>query len=75
MQEYSAIKKDYDSFVRRCKGYLDAAEIGRFHPDDHDEFIQSKQERMDKMTALKKKLIRNGLPSEEGKTGALIPME
>ncbi len=64
-QEYSAIKKDYDSFVRRYKGYLDVVEIERFHPDDYDEFKQAKQERMDKMTALKKKLIRNGLPSAE----------
>lgn len=64
-REYSAIKKDYDSFVRRYKGYLDVAEIERFHPDDYDAFMQAKQERMDKMTALKKKLIRNGLPSNE----------
>lgn len=64
-QEYSAIKKDYDSFVRRYKGYLDVVEIERFHPDDYDEFMQAKQERMEKMTALKKKLIRNGLPSAE----------
>lgn len=64
-REYSAIKKDYDSFVRRYKGYLDAAEINRLHPDDYDEFMQAKQERMDKMTTLKKKLIRNGLPSDE----------
>ncbi len=64
-QEYSAIKKDYDSFVRRYKGYLDVMEIDRFHPDDYDEFTQAKQERMEKMTALKKKLIRNGLPSAE----------
>lgn len=64
-REYSAIKRDYDSYVRRYKGYLDAAEIDRFHPDDYDEFIQAKQERMDKMTTLKKKLIRNGLPSDE----------
>lgn len=64
-QEYSAIKKDYDSFVRRYKGYLDVAEIDRFHPDDYDEFMQAKQDRMEKMTALKKKLIRNGLPSAE----------
>lgn len=64
-QEYSAIKKDYDSFVRRYKGYLDVVEIDRFHPDDYDEFVQAKQERMEKMTALKKKLIRNGLPSAE----------
>lgn len=64
-QEYSAIKKDYDSFVRRYKGYLDVVEIERFHPDDYDEFMQAKQERMDKMTALKKKLIRNGLPPAE----------
>jgi hypothetical protein len=64
-QEYSAIKKDYDSFVRRYKGYLDVAEIDHFYPDDYDIFMQAKQERMDKMTALKKKLIRNGLPSAE----------
>lgn len=64
-QEYSAIKKDYDSFVRRYKVYLDVVEIERFHPDDYDEFMQAKQERMEKMTALKKKLIRNGLPSAE----------
>ena len=64
-QEYSAIKKDYDSFVRRYKGYLDVVEMERFHPDDYDEFMQAKQERMEKMTALKKKLIRNGLPSAE----------
>ena len=64
-QEYSAIKKDYDSFVRRYKGYLDVVEMERFHPEDYDEFTQAKQERMDKMTALKKKLIRNGLPSAE----------
>lgn len=64
-QEYSAIKKDYDSFVRRYKGYLDVVEIDRYHPDDYDEFMQAKQERMEKMTALKKKLIRNGLPSAE----------
>ncbi len=64
-QEYSAIKKDYDSFVRRYKGYLNIVEIDRFHPDDYDKFMQAKQERMDKMTALKKKLIRNGLPSME----------
>ena len=64
-QEYSAVKKDYDSFVRRYKGYLDVTEIDRFHPDDYDEFMQAKQERMEKMTALKKKLIRNGLPSAE----------
>ena len=64
-QEYSTIKKDYDSFVRKYKGYLDVVEIERYHPDDYDEFMQAKQERMDKMTALKKKLIRNGLPSAE----------
>lgn len=64
-QEYSAIKRDYDSFVRRYKGYLDVIETERFHPDDYDAFMQAKQERMDKMTALKKKLIRNGLPSDE----------
>ena len=40
-------------------------EIERYHPDNYDEFMQAKQERMEKMTALKKKLIRNGLPSAE----------
>ena len=64
-QEYSAIKKDYDSFVRRYKGYLDVVEIDLFHSDDYDVFMQAKQERMDKMTALKKRLIRNSLPSVE----------
>ncbi|MBQ8962117.1 MAG: hypothetical protein IJ071_13045 [Ruminococcus sp.] len=64
-QEYSAIKKDYDSFVRRYKGYLDVVEMERFHPEDYDIFMQAKQERMDKMATLKKKLIRNGLPSAE----------
>lgn len=47
------------------RGYLDVVEIERFHLDDYDEFKQAKQERMDKMTALKKKLIRNGLHSAE----------
>lgn len=64
-QEYSAIKKDYDSFVRRYKGYLDVVEIDLFHPNDYDEFMQAKQARMDKLTPLNKKLIRNGLPSTE----------
>lgn len=58
-QEYSAIKKDYDSFVRRYKGYLDVVEIDHLHPDDYDIFMQAKKERMDNMTSLKKKLIRN----------------
>ena len=64
-KEYSDIKKDYDSFVRRYKGYLDVVEIDHFHPDDYDIFMQAKKERMDKMDALKKKLIRNDLPSVE----------
>lgn len=64
-KEYSDIKRDYDSFVRRYKGYLDVAEIDHFHPDDYDVFMQAKKERMDKMTSLKKKLIRNDLPSAE----------
>lgn len=64
-REYSAIKKDYDSFVRRYKGYLDVVEIDHFHPDDYDIFMQAKKERMDNMTSLKKKLIRNDLPSAE----------
>ena len=64
-QEYSAIKKDYASIVRRYKGCLDVAEIVRFHPNDYDTFMQAKKERMDTMTLLKKKLIRNDLPSAE----------
>ena len=40
-------------------------EIDRLHPEDYDEFMQAKQECMEKMTALKKKLIRNSLPSAE----------
>ena len=64
-QEYSAIKKDYDSYVRRYKGYLDAVEMKQYHPEDYDIFMQAKKERMDNMTALKKKLIRNDLPSKE----------
>ncbi|WP_294474023.1 hypothetical protein [uncultured Ruminococcus sp.] len=64
-QEYSAIKRDYDSFVRRYKGYLDVVKTKQYHPDDYDAFMQAKKERMDKMDALKKKLIRNDLPSAE----------
>lgn len=64
-QEYSAIKRDYDSFVRRYKGYLDVVKTEQYHPEDYDIFMQAKQVRMDKMTALKKKLIRNSLPSAE----------
>lgn len=62
---YSDIKRDYDSFVRRYKGYLDVVEIDYFHPDDYDIFMQAKKERMDNMASLKKKLIRNDLPSTE----------
>lgn len=39
--------------------------IDQYHPDDYDVFMQAKKERMENMTALKKKLIRNGLPSTE----------
>lgn len=64
-KEYADIKRDYDSFVRRYKGYLDVVEIDHFHPEDYDIFMQAKKERMDNMTSLKKKLIRNDLPSTE----------
>lgn len=64
-QEYSAIKIDYDSYVRRYKGYLDAVDIMLHYPEEYDIFMQAKKERMDNMTSLKKKLIRNDLPSAE----------
>lgn len=41
------------------------AEIDHFHLDDYDIFMQVKKKRMDNMTSLKKKLIRNDLPSVE----------
>ena len=64
-KEYSQIKKTYDSYVRRYKGYLTAAHIDTLYPADYDEFIQAKEEKQADMDKLKKKLIRNGLPTKE----------
>lgn len=64
-KEYSAVKRDYDAFVRRYKKILVEAGIDKFHPAEFDEFMQAKQERMDAMEKLKKRLIRNGLPTTE----------
>lgn len=64
-KEYSAVKRDYDAYVRRYKKILIEAGIDKFHPAEFDEFMQAKQERMDDMDRLKKRLIRNGLPTKE----------
>ncbi|ADU22989.1 hypothetical protein [Ruminococcus albus] len=64
-KEYSAVKRDYDAFVRRYKKTLVEAGIQKYHPAEFDEFMQAKQERMDDMDKLKKRLIRNGLPTKE----------
>lgn len=64
-KEYSAVKCDYDAFVRRYKKILVDAGIDKFHPAEFDEFMQAKQERMKDMDKLKKRLIRNGLPTKE----------
>ncbi len=62
---YSAAKRDYDAYVRRYKKVLVEAGIEKYHPAEFDEFMQAKQERMDDMDKLKKRLIRNGLPTKE----------
>ena len=59
------MKRDYDAFVRRYKKILVEAVIEKYHPAEFDEFMQAKQERMDDMDKLKKRLIRNGLPTKE----------
>lgn len=64
-KEYSAVKRDYDAFVRRYKKILVEAGVEKYHPAEFDEFMQAKQERMDDMDRLKKRLIRNGLPTKE----------
>lgn len=64
-EEYSQIKRTYDSYVRRYDGYLKAAGINTRCPAEYDEFYQAKEERKQQMTALKKRLIRNGLPTSE----------
>ena len=62
---YSAVKRDYDAYVRRYKKVLVEAGVEKYHPAEFDEFIQAKQERMEDMDKLKKRLIRNGLPTKE----------
>ena len=64
-EEYSQIKRTYDSFVRRYDGYLRAAGINTHYPAEYDEFCQAKEERKAEMNSLKKRLIRNGLPTDE----------
>ncbi|MGN0633378.1 MAG: hypothetical protein ACI4JW_05870 [Oscillospiraceae bacterium] len=64
-KEYSAVKRGYDAFVRRYKKILVEAGVEKYHPAEFDEFMQAKQERMDDMEKLKKRLIRNGLPTTE----------
>lgn len=59
------MKRDYDAFVRRYKKILVEAGIEKYRPAEFDEFMQAKQERMDDMDKLKKRLIRNGLPTKE----------
>lgn len=41
------------------------AGIEKYRPAKFNEFMQEKQERMDDMNKLKKRLIRNGLPTKE----------
>lgn len=64
-EEYSQIKRTYDAFVRRHDGYLRAVGIDDRFPAEYDEFIQMKESKKADMTALKKRLIRNGLPAQE----------
>lgn len=64
-KEYSDIKRNYDAYVRRYKQMLVLAGIDSSHPLEFDEFVQAQEERKQNMDALKKKLIRNGLPSSE----------
>ena len=64
-KEYSDVKRDYDAYVRRYKKMLVEAGIEKYHPTEFDEFMQAKQERMDAMDKLKRRLIRNGLPTTE----------
>ena len=64
-EEYSQIKRTYDAFVRRYDGYLKAAGINTRCPAEYDEFCQAKEVRKAEMNSLKKRLIRNGLPTDE----------
>lgn len=51
---YSAVKRDYDAYVRGYKKKLVEACIEKYHPAEFDEFMQAKQERMDDMDKLQK---------------------
>ena len=64
-EEYSQIKRTYDAFVRRYDGYLKVAGINTRFPAEYDEFCQAKEVRKAEMNSLKKRLIRNGLPTDE----------
>lgn len=64
-EAYSQIKRTYDAFVRRHDSYLKAVNIDTRFPADYDTFYQMKEARKADMTALKKRLIRNGLPANE----------
>lgn len=64
-EAYSQIKRTYDAFVRRHDSYLKAVSIDTRFPADYDTFYQMKEARKADMTALKKRLIRNGLPANE----------
>lgn len=64
-EEYSQIKRTYDAFVRRYDGYLKAVKIDTRFLADYDEFHEIKEAKKADMTALKKRLIRNGLPAQE----------
>lgn len=63
--EYSKEKNNYDAYVRRYKKKLVDAKIDIKYPGVFDEFEQAKKEKQDAMEALKKRLIRNGLPIDE----------
>lgn len=64
-KEYSDVKRDYDAFVRRYRKVLVDAGVEKYHLAEFDEFMHAKQERMDDMDKLKKRLIRNGLPTKK----------
>lgn len=61
-KEYSEIKKNYDSYVRRYAGELRNAGIKMYYPIEYDSFIEEKERRQKDMENLKRHLIRNELP-------------
>lgn len=63
-REYSDIKRNYDSVIRGYKKRLVDAGIEKYYPIEFDRFIEEKELRADKMTAEKKRLKRNALPSD-----------